>query len=132
MFNSVTIMSAKSTSDIRDHFNARIKDDPVQNYMLERIRKETDKLDKVEEVVYVDVDVDFFKNKVKELEKENLKLKKDNQDLKKLYNKSNEVNLQKDILIKELKKQINKNNRSILNIPNQTKKSKIIIRTISK
>lgn len=122
-------MSAKNQKNIRAYFLSNDKDDYVKNYLLERITDETGgtgKQDKVEETVDVNVDIDFYKNKVSALEIENSKLKKDNKDLKKLLNKSNQVNLHKDLLIKQLKKQINENNSSSINSSSQNKKQKIL------
>lgn len=121
---------ASKTIGIQNYFKTSNKGDPVQNYILEREKEETDEHDKVEADVHVDVDdVNFYKNKVSELEKENLKLKKDNTDLKKLFNKSNQVNLQKDLLIHQLRKQLNENNGQLKSDSldeSQTKKQKLL------
>lgn len=112
----------EKTSGIRDFFSPKNKNDHVQNFLSKRITEEIEKQKAVKEQDIVDVD--FYKNKVVTLENEISKLKKDNSDLKKLMNKSNQINLKKDLLIAELKKQIDENRSSILNSASHIKDKK--------
>lgn len=127
------VMCAKKTNDISNYFKVS-NDDPVQTYINDRLAEENAQSE-TGNVEYVDVDVenvDFYKEKVVDLEieneklkTENLKLKKDNQDLKKLFNKSNQVNLQKDLLIAQLKQQIDENSsNSASNISSSSQKNR--------
>lgn len=78
-------------------------EDSIKNLIKKRI-KEDKQEDKQDDGSVIDIDV--LKNKVVELEKKNAQLQNDNKDLKYLLNKATKINLQKDLLIEQLKKQI--------------------------
>lgn len=96
--------------------------DYVANFIENRIIDEVSKQNKVQATdVSVSFDIENYKNKVSALEKQVSSLTKDNKNLKYLLNKSNQINLQKDLLIIQLKNTISENekNKSELHIPNR-------------
>lgn len=121
-------MSSSQNNSVLSYFPIQKRPNEIssKNFLNKRLKQENSENGQIsyehsdcENCSQKDIEINDLKKKISDLEKQNVELRNDNKQLKYMYNKSNAVNLDKDIkidlLVKEKAQKDGKNEATIDN-----------------